>query len=161
MIGHTFTPEQEQDASARFAVLSHGLWERRFGSDASIVGSSLLLNGESFTVVGVMPRDFRHPSGQAEVWGLARRVVPELPFRSIDPTQNRHLHYLQVIGRLKPNVAISEAQAEVDTIALRLEQQYPNTNKDERLALVTVQEHVVGDVKLPLLILLGAVGSCC
>ncbi|HEX5736612.1 MAG TPA: ABC transporter permease [Blastocatellia bacterium] len=158
MIGHTFTPEQEQDASARFAVLSHGLWERRFGADAGVVGSSLLLNGESFTVVGVMPRDFRHPSGKAEVWGLARRVVPELPFRTSDVMQNRHLHYLQVIGRLKPNVAITQAQAEVDTIAQRLEQQYPNTNKDERLALVTVQEHVVGDLKLPLLILLGAVG---
>ena len=158
MIGHTFTPEQEQDGSARYVVLSHGLWERRFGSDSSLVGGSLMLNGESFTVAGVMPRDFKDPRGEAEVWGLARRIVPELPFRSSDVMQNRRLHYLQVIGLLKPGVTITEAQAEVDTIALRLEQQYPDTNKDERLALVTVQEHVVGDVKLPLLILLGAVG---
>ena len=158
MIGHTFTTEEEHDFSARYVVLSQGLWERRFGADAGVVGSSLLINDESFTVVGVMPRDFRHPAGQAEIWGLARRVVPELPFRTSDVMQNRRLHYLQVIGRLKPDVAITQAQAEVDTIAARLEQQYPDTNRDERLGLASVQEHVVGDVRLPLLILLGAVG---
>jgi putative ABC transport system permease protein len=157
-IGQTFSPEQEQSASARFAVLSYGLWERRFGSDASIVGSAITLNGESFTVVGVMPRDFRHPRGEAEVWGLARQVIPELPFRSPNLSQNRNLHYLHVIGRLKPQVSIGEAQAEMETITLRLEQKYPDTNIGAHVQLATMQEHVVGDVKLPLMILLGAVG---
>jgi putative ABC transport system permease protein len=158
LVGHTFTPEQEQDASARFVVLSHGLWERRFGADVGVVGSAVMLNGESFTVVGVMPRDFRHPRGEAQVWGLAKRVVPELPFRSIDPAQNRQLHYLNVIGRLKPGVAIAEAQVEMETIALRLEQQYPDTNTGDRVTLASMQEHLVGDVKLALMVLLGAVG---
>jgi putative ABC transport system permease protein len=158
LIGQTFSPEQEQDASARFVVLSYGLWERRFVGDASVVGSAITLNGESFMVVGVMPRDFRHPSGQAEIWGLAKRVIPELPFRSSDLSQIRYLHYLQVIGRLKPRVALSEAQAEMETITLRLAQQYPDTNTDDHVTLAGMQEHLVGDVKLPLMIMLGAVG---
>ncbi len=158
LIGNTFSPEQEQNASAGFAVLSYGLWERRFGSETSIVGSAITLNGESFTIVGVMPRDFRHPNGTADLWGLAKNVIPELPFRSPNLSQNRNLHYMHVIGRLKPQVTIDEAQAEMETITLRLAQQYPDTNVGDNVTLATMQEHVVGDVKLPLMIMLGAVG---
>ncbi|MCI0390042.1 MAG: ABC transporter permease [Acidobacteria bacterium] len=91
--GRTFLSTQNQSAPVREVVLSYGLWQRRFGSDPRIVERTLTLNGESCLVVGVMPRDFRHPGEQVEIWVLARRVVPELPFRTGgDLWQNRGLH---------------------------------------------------------------------
>jgi len=149
-IGRTFTAAEDQPGSNRVVVLSYALWQRRFGGDNSIVGKPLNLNGETYTVVGVMPARFQFPSSDNQVW------VP-IAFTSEDAA-NRNRHYLQVLARLKPGTTLEQAQTEMHTIAARLQQQYPQSNTDLGAAVTSLHEHVVGDIKPALLILLGAVG---
>ena len=149
-LGRAFLPEEDQPGGNRVAVLSHGLWQRRFGSDASITGKPLTLNGESFTVVGVMPPHFQFPSREDELW------VP-IAFTSQEAA-NRGRHYLKVIARMKPGVTLQQAQTEMTAIAARLQQQYPDQNTDLGATITPLHEHVVGDIKPALLVLLGAVG---
>jgi len=149
-IGRVFTAAEDQPGNERVVLLSYGLWQRRFGGDAGIVGKSLQLNGSGYTVVGVMPARFQFPTADDEVW------VP-IAFTQEDAT-NRNRHYLRVVGRLKPGVTLAQAQADMSTIATRLQQQYPETNTDLGAVITPLQEHLVGDIKPALLILLGAVG---
>jgi putative ABC transport system permease protein len=149
-LGRAFLPEEDRPGGSRVVVLSHGLWQRRFGSDANITGRALTLNGESYTVVGVMPQGFQFPSREDDLW------VP-IAFTPQEAT-NRGRHYLQIVARMKPGVSLEQAQAEMNTIAVRLQQQYPNTNTNVGAAVVPLHEQVVGDIKPALLVLLGAVG---
>lgn len=149
-IGRTFTNEEDQPGSNRVAVLSYGLWQRRFGGDNGIVGKPLNLNGDTYTVVGVMPARFQFPSSDDELWA-------PIAFTT-DQATNRNRHYLQVVGRLKPGVSLEQAQTEMSTIAARLQQQYPQSNADLGAAVTSLHEHLVGDIRPALLILLGAVG---
>jgi putative ABC transport system permease protein len=148
-IGRVFAAGEDQPGSQRVVLLSYPFWQRRFGGDSSIVGKSLTLNGEGYTVVGVMPARFQFPSSDDEVW------VP----LALTPQQaaNRNRHYLQVVARLKPGVTLTQAQTEMSTIATRLQQQYPQANADLGAAVMSLREHLVGDIKPALLILLGAV----
>jgi putative ABC transport system permease protein len=150
MLGRGFLPEDDRPGVGRVAVLSHGLWQRRFGSDPKVVGRSLELNGQSYEVVGVMPQSFQFPSPEFELW------VP-IAFTQQEAA-SRGRHYLQVVARLKPGVSFEQAQAEMSTIAARLQQQYPENNADLGAAVVPLHEQVVGDIRPALLILLGAVG---
>jgi putative ABC transport system permease protein len=125
------------------------LWQRRFGSDPAIIGRAINLDGQSFTVVGVMPRNFQFPSRTDQLW------VP-IAF-STKETGERGNHYLEVIARMKPGVSLQQAQAEMTTIATRLQQQYPQTNTSIGAVITPLHEHVVGNIKSALLILLGAV----
>ncbi|HKG12700.1 MAG TPA: ABC transporter permease [Pyrinomonadaceae bacterium] len=150
LLGRGFLPEDDRPGGPRVAVLSHGLWQRRFGSDPKVVGRSLELNGQSYEVVGVMPQSFQFPSPEYELW------VP-IAFTQQEAA-SRGRHYLQVVARLKPGVSFGQAQAEMSTIAARLQQQYPEQNADLGAAVVPLHEQVVGDIKPALLILLGAVG---
>ncbi|MBA3714399.1 MAG: ABC transporter permease [Pyrinomonadaceae bacterium] len=150
LMGRAFTPEEDQPGSNRVVIMSHGLWQLRFGSETKIIGSSLTLNGESFAVVGVMPPHFQFPSRDDELW------VP-IAFSSQEAT-NRGRHYLQVIARTKPGVTVEQAQAEMNTIAARLQQQYPDSNTELGATVTPLHEHVVGDIKPALLVLWGAVG---
>jgi putative ABC transport system permease protein len=149
-IGRVFTAAEDQSGAQRVVVLSYPLWQRRFGGDPGIIGQSLTLNGESYVVVGVMPARFQFPSSDDQAW------VP------IALTQqdagNRNRHYLQVLGRLKPGVSLTQAQSEMSTIAARLQQQYPQSNAELGAVVQPLQEHLVGDIKPALLVLLGAVG---
>ena len=149
-IGRVFSAAEDQPGSQRVVLLSYGLWQRRFGGDPSIVGKPLTLNGESHTVVGVMPARFQFPTSDDQAW------VPI----AFTPQQaaSRNRHYLQVIARLKPGVTLAQAQTEMSTIATRLEQQYPQSNADLGATVTSLHEHLVGDIKPALLILLGAVG---
>jgi putative ABC transport system permease protein len=149
-LGRAFTPEEDRPGANRVVIMSHGLWQRRFGSDMNIIGKSLTLNGESFTVVGVMPPRFQFPSREDELW------VP-IAFDS-EEAANRGTHYLEVIARLKPDVTLEQAQAEMNAIAARLQQQYPKSNTGIGVAITPLHEQVVGDIKPALLVLLGAVG---
>jgi putative ABC transport system permease protein len=149
-IGRAFLPEEDQPGGNRVVVMSHGLWQRRFGSDANIKGKSLTLNGESYMVVGVMPPHFQFPNAENELW------VP-LALTS-EEAANRGRHYLQVLARMKPGVSLEQAQTEMTTIAARLQQQYPAQNTDLSAAVMPLREHVAGDIKPALLVLLGAVG---
>jgi putative ABC transport system permease protein len=149
-LGRVFTAAEDQPGAQRVVILSYPLWQRRFGGDPAIVGQSLTLNGESHVVIGVMPARFQFPSSDDQAW------VP------IALTQqdagNRNRHYLQVLGRLKPGVSLAQAQSEMSTIATRLQQQYPQSNAELGAVVQPLQEHLVGDIKPALLVLLGAVG---
>jgi predicted permease len=150
LLGRGFLPEDDRPGAGRVVVLSHGLWQRRFGADAKVVGRSLELNGQSYEVVGVMPQSFQFPSREDELW------VP-IAFTQQEAA-SRGRHYLQVVARLKPGVSVEQAQAEMSTIASRLQQQYPEYDADLGASVVSLHEQVVGDIKPALLILLGAVG---
>jgi putative ABC transport system permease protein len=149
-LGRAFLAEEDQPGNNRVVILSHGLWQRRFGSDPQIVGRPLSLNGESFTVVGVMPRQFQFPSREDQLW------VP-IAFDAKE-AGNRGNHYLEVVARIKPGVETQQAQAEMDTIAARLAQQYPESNTRLGAVVTPLHEQVVGDIKPALLVLFGAVG---
>jgi putative ABC transport system permease protein len=148
--GRAFAAEEDRPGANKVVLLSHALWQRRFGSDAGVVGQTLTLNGEAHTVVGVMPADFQFPDRQAELW------VP-IAFTQQEAA-NRGRHYLEVVARLKQGVTLEQARAEMSTIAARLQQQYPEQNTDLGASVVPLHEHLVGDIRPALLVLLGAVG---
>jgi putative ABC transport system permease protein len=147
--GRAFRPEEDRPGANHVVILSNGLWQRRFGSDPAIIGRTINLDAESFTVVGVMPRNFQFPSRRDQFW------VPI----AFDAKQagNRESHYLEVIARIKPGITLQQARAEMTTIATRLQQQYPATNTSIGAVVTPLHEHVVGDIKPALLVLLGAV----
>jgi putative ABC transport system permease protein len=149
-LGRAFLREEDQPGGNRVVIISHGLWQRRFGSDVNIVGKPLTLNGESLTVVGVMPPQFEFPGRDAELW------VP-LAFDSREAT-DRGRHFLEVVARTKSGITLQQAQAEMDAIAARLRQQYPDASTSTGSVVIPLHEQVVGDIKPALLVLLGAVG---
>jgi putative ABC transport system permease protein len=149
-LGRALLSSEDQPGRGQVVILSYGLWQRRFAADKAIIGKPVTLNGKSFTVVGVMPRGFQLPSFKDQLW------IP-LAFDSKEAA-SRGNHYLEVIARLKPGVSIKQARAEMGTIALRLQQQYPEDNTRIGITLVPLHEQVVGDIKPALLLLLGAVG---
>ena len=148
-LGRAFRPEEDKPGS-RVVVLSYGFWQRRFGSDPRIIGQSLSLNGEGYTIVGVMPRSFQFPTRRDQLW------VP-IAFESKEAA-NRGSHYLEVVARIKPGVTLEQAQAEMNTIAARLARQYPEENIRIGSVITPLHEQVVGNIKPALLVLLGAVG---
>ena len=149
-IGRVFTAAEDQPGAQRVVLLSYGLWQRRFGGDPNIAGQSLTLNGESYVVVGVMPARFQFPSSDDQAWVPIAFTQQEMA--------NRGRHYLEVLARLKRGVSLDQAQSEMSTIAARLQQQYPQFNAELGAVVQPLQEHLVGDIKPALLILLGAVG---
>jgi putative ABC transport system permease protein len=151
-LGRTFRSEEDQDGNDRVVVLSHGLWVRRFGADQAIINKQVTLDGRNYTVVGVMPPQFQYPLG-AELWRpFGFPASAESPFRS------RQFHFLRPLAKLKPGVTLAQAQTEVEIIARRLQALYPKTNANQSLFLMPLQERIVGNIRLTLLILLGAVG---
>ena len=147
-MGRNFRDEEDRPGAGPVAILSHGLWQRRFGCEANIVGRSLTLNGLSYTVVGVMPAGFQFPSS-AEIWA---------PLASDPARMHRRSNFLLVVGRLKPGITIQQAQADMSAVAQRLKRQYPESNKNWDVAVVSLHEQAVGRVRTALLVLLGAVG---
>jgi putative ABC transport system permease protein len=151
-LGRTFVAEEGMEGSELVAVLSHSLWRRRFGADPSIINQKITLDKRRFTVIGVMPPQFQYPPG-VEIWQpFSFPASPQSAFRS------REFHFLRPIARLKPGVSRAQAQAEVETIARRLQALYPKTNANQSLFLMPLQDRLVGNVRLTLLTLLGAVG---
>ena len=149
-IGRPFAAANGQAGNERVVILAHELWARRFGADPSVVGRSILLNGVSYEVLGVMPAGF-WPTENADYW------VPLAPVGQFEELfQARGSYWLTIIGRLKPGITRQAAQSEMDAIAARLEKEYP-VNAGIGIRLVPMHEELVGDVKRPLLILLGAV----
>lgn len=145
-LGRTFHPEEEGPAH-RVAVLSHGLWSRRFGADPGILGESLTLNGTPYVVIGVMPEGFAHPSS-AELW---------VPFTFDVEQLSRGSHFLFAVARLQPDRSLREAQAEMTSIAAQLEAEYPETNVNHGVHLLPLHEQLVGDSSRALWIVFGAV----
>ena len=156
LLGRTFLPDEDKPTeTGRVVVLSHWLFQQRFGGDASIINQAITLDGVKYTVIGVMPPDFEFPIQNERV---ALWTTIAIDASGSEPvTGQRGAHFLQVIGRLKPGVSKEQAQAELTTIAARLEQQYPDTNTRRTLRLEPALNALVGDIRPALLILLGAV----
>jgi len=133
-------------------VLSHKLWQRAFGGDAAVVGQPFMLSGESYTVVGVMPPQFQFPpfwSTRAEMWA---------PLDLRNRATSRGGNSLRVFARLNPNVSLTQAQAEIDSMNAQLAQAYPEENAGLNIRVDPLNEKVVGNVRPALLVLCAAVG---
>jgi putative ABC transport system permease protein len=150
-LGRVFTAEDERPDS-RVVVISHGLWERRFGSDPRLAGQSVMLDGVSTTIVGVMPKGFKYPLDEAKVdyWSP---LDPQS-----DLNKERGAGYLNVVGRLRRGATLQQAQGELEAIAGRLGEQYPRQSGGRGVNLVALHEDLVGNIRTALFVLLGAVG---
>jgi putative ABC transport system permease protein len=155
-IGRTFVDEEDKPGNqGRVVILSQQLFEKRFNSDASIVNHPVTLDGRAYTVVGVMPRTFEFPiqNDPVDLWTtIAADAEGESP-----TTAQRGAHFLRLVARLKAGVTLEQAQAEMNTIGSRLEQQYPDTNTHKGIRAVPALVALVGDIRPALLIMLGAV----
>jgi putative ABC transport system permease protein len=145
--GRSFRQDEDRPGRDQVVLVGYNLWRRRFGADPALLGRPMTLDGQTYTVVGIMPRGFQFPS-DVEIW-------KPLALTPADRA-NRGGHFLEVIGRLKPSVTRSQAQAEMETIAGRLELQYPE-DKEWRVNVTPLLEAAVGNVRPALLVLLGAV----
>jgi predicted permease len=148
-LGRSFTPEEDKLGGPPVVILSDKLWQRRFGGDHRVIGRSITLGDQSRTVVGVMPHGFRFP-GESELWlPLALDVAKEL-------SRQRQLH-LTVLARLKPDVTQETARADMSVIFERQQQAFPAFYKDAQIRVIGLSERMVGNVRLSLLVLFGAV----
>jgi putative ABC transport system permease protein len=148
MLGRAFAAADEQEERSLVAAISHGLWQRRFGSDPAVVGRTLVLDGHPATIVGVMPAGFDFPGG-VEVW-------TPLPLRSSE-MQVRRFHFLRLIGRLRSGATAASAQAELDAIAAVLAREYPASNQGFSVRLASLRDALVGPARTPVLVSFGAV----
>src|SRR6184192_3399080 len=148
VLGRTFSAEEDRPGQGHVVILGHTLWRDHFAADPGIVGRNVLLDGQTYTVIGVMPPKFKFPDWAdlwvPMAWSDERRAV-------------RGNHNYMVIGRLKPEVAVPQAKADLSAISARLEQQYPEDDKGWGATLLPLREQLVGDVRPALLVLLGAV----
>jgi putative ABC transport system permease protein len=146
-MGRAFIPEEDKPG-ARAAIMSYGLWQRRFGGDKEIVGKSITVDGEDDIVVGVLPPTFRMGNAEYDLW-----TSPAItPVQAVD----RRSHFLTVLGRLKPGVSLEQAQAELSGIAQRLAILYPAAGASSNVTLVPLHRQLVQDSKNSVLLLSGA-----
>jgi putative ABC transport system permease protein len=148
MLGHVFSPQEDQPGRSNVVVLSFRFWQEHFGSNVEIVGHSINIDGQSFLVAGVMPRSFRYPDF-AQVWTPMAWTDKERAVRGE--------HHYSVVARLKSGVALKQAQAAMNTISSRLEQLYPDDDRGWGAVVVPLHYDLVSDVRPALLVLLGAV----
>jgi putative ABC transport system permease protein len=154
--GRAFTTENEVDGRHRVVILSDGLWRRRFGADPNVVGRTMPLEGGAYEVAGIMPADFQYPVGSIRPTDLWTPYVVPPDERIRNP--GSFSMYLQTIARLKPGVSVSQAQAQMDQIAIALQQAHPDWNKDKLIGVRPLIDHLVGaSTKSWMLMLLGSV----
>lgn len=151
--GRDFKPEEDQRGSQPVAIISYEFWQNRFGGNDAILNQSITLNAKPHTIIGILPPKFQFPLSvkDAEVWTTVTGEGSNLP--------ERGAHVLLAIGRLKPGVSLPQAEAELAAIATNLGDEFPKTNRDTTVYLVSAHEQIVGrDVRRALWLLLGAVG---
>ena len=149
VLGRDFLAEDDRPGATPTVILSHPFWSRRFNNDQGVIGKQITLNNQSYTVVGVSPQNFEYGL-ESDVTIPIGLTAERFKARGADPG-------VSVVARLKPNVSIQQAQTETDVVYSRMEQQYPETNTGRRAYLMSLHEAFVGDVRRPLLILLGSV----
>ncbi len=148
--GRTFREGEDRRGQNGFVVLSYGWWMTRFGGDVNVIGRKLSLNSLNYEVVGIMPPDFQYPE----------RVTAWIPIATGSPvTLMRDAHAYMAVGRLRSGASVTAARDEVRALGARLEQSYPKTNKDYRAQVKSLAEHVTGDVRPTLYVLVVAVGA--
>lgn len=152
-LGRLLGPQDNGPTAPPAVIITDGLWKQLFESDTSVIGQSMVLNGTSYQVVGVLPADFEDPklnvAGPPQIYRPIRFPFSDMP---------RSGHFWQAIGRLAPGVSLTQAQEELSTIAKRLENDYPDDNAGWGVLLVPLRNEIVGGARTVLLVLLGAVG---
>jgi predicted permease len=143
--GRVFTPEDKGNQ----VVVSHGFWQRRFGSDPGLIGGSITLNSSSCTVIGIMPAGFQFPNEKIEVWLPLSQLAGQM--------KNRSVHVIAVIARLKPDLSLRQAQTDIEAIAGRIQQNYSGEDPGHGFKAVSLREQVVGYARPKLMLLLGVV----
>ena len=160
IMGRTFSPEEDKPGANTVVVISHALWQSRFGADADVCGKTIMLDGRSYTIIGVMPKGFQFPktedlpsyfqtSAQSDLWTPIGLTGEQLA--------NRESHNKSVIARLKPGITVARAQSEIEAISNRIAEQYPEA-RGWGAKVVLMKEQLVGDLRVALFVLLGAVG---
>jgi predicted permease len=147
-LGRTFTPEEDLPGANKVVVLSHKLWQRRFGGNPDVLGQAINLSGAPYTIIGVMPAHFQHPQ-TVEMWTPIALAPSDM--------SNRNATFLRVMARLKPGVTSKQAQTELASIARSLEERYPETNAGKTVKLELLRDTYTGDIQLPLKVLMLAV----
>ncbi|HTC87367.1 MAG TPA: ABC transporter permease [Bryobacteraceae bacterium] len=150
-LGRSFGPDEDQPDRNHVAILSAGLWQRRFDRDPNILGKKLSLDSGSFTIVGVARPEFRLPGSQSELW------IPYTPDPKDFVPSNRGVRVLNVLARLKPEISRERAQSEMRIVAARLANEYPDTNAGFSVDLVPLREQLIGDIRPTLWMLTAAV----
>jgi putative ABC transport system permease protein len=150
VLGRGFLPEEDQPGHNFVVILSHGLWQRRFGGDPNILERAITLNGQSYNIIGVMPSSFGFGGRAVELWTPIGFTAQQ--------AQQHGAHYVSAIGRLKPGVTVEQARAEMSAIAERLAEQYPDANAGWNVKVVPMLEFAVRGIKLALYVILAAVG---
>jgi putative ABC transport system permease protein len=149
-VGRLFGPDEDRPGSERVCVLSHAVWQDRFGANPALVGQLLILNSEAFTVIGILPKSFRPKFSNGEVW-IPVQFYPNY-------SRDRARPSVQAMARLADGVSLQQAQAEIDIIAKQLAEQYPGTNRNKGVVVRSLQEVSVGYARETLLVLAGAAG---
>jgi len=160
ILGRTFSPEEDSPGANTVVVISHALWQSRFGADQSVCGKTMMLDGRSRTIIGVMPRGFQFPrtedlpsyfqtTAQSDLWTPVGLTGEQLA--------NRESHNKSVIARLKPGTTVEQAQSEISAISNRIAEQYPEA-RGWGAKVIPMKEQLVGDLRVALFVLLGAVG---
>jgi predicted permease len=150
LIGRAFEESENRTGVALTTILGHGLWQRRFGGNPSVVGSTITLSDRQYTIVGIMPRGFRGLTDGADLWTTTSAERPSI-------LTNRGSRGPAVLGRLKPGVTLTAAQADLDRISRDLERAYPDTNEKRGVELIPLATEMFGQLRDALLVVLGAV----
>ena len=148
VVGRLFSPEEQKPGSAGAVVIGYSYWQSHFGSNANALGQAVRLLGKSFRIAGVLPPRFHFPNG-TDIWLPKGVVFPE--------TESRSAHNYLVVGRLKPGASLEQAQAQMTAIGARLERQYKDSNTGKSVAVTRMRDDMVGNVRVTLYLLLGAV----
>jgi len=149
ILGRTFVPEDDQAGRPRLVVLGHGLWQRRFGSDSAVIGRTMILNEQHFTIIGVMPQGFDFP-GESEIWTTFIHAHPMV--------SDRDAHTVLPIARLRQNVTLDQAQRAMETLNEHLKEIHPVPGTDYGVNIVYLQDDIVRNVRPALLMLFGIAG---
>jgi len=159
-LGRPFTREEDSPGKRQVAVLSNALWRRQFGADPNIIGKSIQLNGETHTVIGVMPREMRFPQG-AELpafYGFAAQPDVWVPFGfSPEERRNRGTHNILVVARLRPDESLAQAQSEIEALQAHIASEHSDGSRGWGAHVVSLREQSTGGAKHTLLVLLAAV----
>ena len=150
ILGRLFTASEEREGAAEGVILSHDVWQGQFGSDPGIVGRQITLDGAPRVVIGVMPRDFHFPRRDIGLWTLISAEQ-----QRDDDVSNT---YWNVLGKLRPGVSLAQARAEMDVIARRIQQEFPNEQENTGISVITLRDESAGQSRLLLLALCGAAG---
>lgn len=150
-LGRSLEPGDQTGANGPVAVLSHGAWLSQFGGDLGVVGTTIRMNSDQFTIVGVMPPSFRFPDPEVAAWVAMGSPQPWM--------RNRAVHVFRVFGRLRDGVSLAAAAEELTTISARVDAAHQGEDTGHRAVVWTLAESITGDARTPLLVLLGSVGA--